>query len=226
MNENNNQTENNNQPTETKQPTYKYQEIVDKSPTVDIKKQISEPDKEFIKQLIRELSDILDNNDSITVPFICSPPDKIQTDSDNAPAYIPPYCEELTPSELARWILFFGPEAIYTDSYSKQAARSRKLDKEFRSPNFEKFQDEEFIQAILVGRSRVTIKELQDKKDWMLACACAGLDYRVARRDEKTGAPVVNEAHVIDIATEGKRIFGEIREIDNQIKAKRRDKED
>ena len=76
MNENNNN--NNNQTPESKQP-YKYQEIVDRSPTVNIKKQISKQDKEFIKQLIRELSDILDNNDSITVPFRCAPPDKIQT---------------------------------------------------------------------------------------------------------------------------------------------------
>lgn len=135
---------------------YKYQYIIDQSPTLKVTREAI-TNKETLANQLRTMADALEKCEACEWDYKCQPPERLHAEGSNAPYYAP---VEPTIETAGQWLLFMGLENILEDSHARAIARSKKHDETCRSTNLEKFDDETFCQLQSVGVVRDTIKEL------------------------------------------------------------------
>jgi hypothetical protein len=192
-------------PTTETEVAYKYQSIVNASQPLTVKRKV---DANVIKQLAEKLI-ALDGKAEIEWTYVCSPPDRIKREGDNAPAYVP---AEPNSSNLAEWLLFQGYDALVADTHARQCSRSRAHDRDCRSNNFEKFDDETFCKLQSEGPDRTPIKELKANLDAYMKAVM------VDKVDPDTGLPIDMSKLPI--------YFAKLAELQAKIESRKRTTED
>lgn len=201
---------------------YKYANICQTSPVLLIQRQVKEP--ELIQAVIKELQKLI-NEPQAAWNYNCSPPEKIMENRENAPAYVPLEPATWLSISIADWIRFNGLRQTILDSFTLAKRRSRAIDKDCRSANFEKFDDETFQKTIALGVDKISISDLNEQKTWITTCVCRGYDPDKTTKDEK-GNPVFREENKLGPTTNFQKFFEKIKELEDRIQAKRRNTEE
>lgn len=166
-------------------PTYQYQDVINLSQPLTVSRDTS--DRELLKKLFGSEQEV-----KTSWVYKCSPPERLKVDGDNAPAYIPesPLVEverevtdskgevikikELDSEKIIAWLRYQGLVNVIEDSYSRACARSRQRDKDHRSKNFLKFDDETFIEEEALANDKTTKEELLEMRTALIMCSAAG----------------------------------------------------
>lgn len=104
--------------------------------------------------------------------YTCRPPEVIRQGNSNAPAYLP---DKPKVEELAQWIAFHGVEMLLEDTFGQAVIRARYHDKECRSENFEKFDDETFVSKQSWCSDTATKAELERQRMELIECMSRGV---------------------------------------------------
>lgn len=167
---------------ETKEPTnaevksYEFQHIVDSSPKLEVTRTVNTAE---MREFAKELLNVVEELETLSAPTVsweyrCSPPEVIRQGNSNAPAYLP-----VKPKDVAsqvRWMVFHGLPMAFADMLSQTTVRSRLCDKDCRSADLTKFDEETFITKQTWANDPMTKVELEDLRNKFIENFGNGVD--------------------------------------------------